>query len=278
MLKFQILLSLSMLSAMNTLNFCQIFQSALNFVMSRVSLHADANAFCFLSRARIAIHGATWIHSRISTRMYLRCNTYTRVKGGYAFAGARHAGRRVLESVAGVHWPSSCQLRPFVRGRAISPDRPPMGVVPSSNRDYGLRRGRCSPRAPRTRILYLPEKSSGSPDAHVCASTVCPERIGSLPPRQLERSAALLLADNIYLKDTVAINEGKDTFLTDSVLYKFFFVLEKNFRTPRSVRNIHLETCHQPQEAEILQLTRHAVSLMFLQFFLFWIFDELTDF
>lgn len=104
--------------------------------------------------------------STISTRMYLRCNTHTRVKGGYAFAGRGTPTGEYLNP-----WPEYMgRLHAgFVRGRAISPDRPPMGVVPSSNRDYGLRRGRCSPRAPRTRILYLPEKSSGSLDAHVCA-------------------------------------------------------------------------------------------------------------
>lgn len=138
-------------------------------------------------------------HSTISTRMYLRCNTHTRVKGGYAFAGRGTPTGEYLNPWP-EYRPSSCWLRPFVRGRAISPDRPPMGVVPSSNRDYGLRRGRCSPRAPRTRILYLPEKSSGSLDAHVCASIVCPERIGSLLPRQLEQSAALLLVNNIAFK------------------------------------------------------------------------------
>lgn len=138
----------------------------------------------------------------VRSRMYLRCNTYTRVKGGYAFAGRGTPTGEYLNP-----WPEYMgRLRTgFVRGRAISPDRPPMGVVPSSNRDYGLRRGRCSPRAPRTRILYLPEKSSGSLDAHVCAvhcvpSTVCPERIGSLLPRQLERSAVLLLVNNIAFK------------------------------------------------------------------------------
>lgn len=136
-------------------------------------------------------------HSRISTRMYLRCNTYTRVKGGYAFAGRGTPAGEYLNPLAEYTGRLRAGFVPPVlrgrlrRGRAISPDRPPMGVVPSSNWDYGLRRGRCSPRAPRTRILYLPEKFSGSLDAHVCgASTVCPERIGSLLPRQLERSAA----------------------------------------------------------------------------------------
>lgn len=116
--------------------------------------------------------------------MYLRCNTYTRVKGGYAFAGrgtstsqpeSTYIRSRVSRLAAAAFVAAS-----FVRvrrGRAISPDRPPMGVVPSSNRDYGLRRGRCSPRAPRTRILYLPEKSSGparlSVRTCVRAHTVC---------------------------------------------------------------------------------------------------------
>jgi len=100
-----------------------------------------------------------------------------RVKGAYA-------GRGTPEYLYPLR-PLSCRLRPSSFGAdergSLSPDRPPMGVVPSSNRDYGLRRGRCSPRAPRTRILYLPEKSRARLGAHVCAPTVCPERIASLP-------------------------------------------------------------------------------------------------
>lgn len=161
-------------------------------------MHADA--FCSsLSRARIAIHGATWTHSRISTRMYLHV---IHIRGWKVVTRSPGEADRWPESTWIRCWST---LAVFVPASSLRPwssylSRPPMGVVPSSNRDYGLRRGRCSPRAPRTRILYLPEKSSGSLDAHVCASTVCPERIGSLLPRQLERFAALLLVNNITFK------------------------------------------------------------------------------
>lgn len=105
--------------------------------------------------------------------MYLRCNTYTytRVKGGYGRARhVGHVGEVTYYTLVSVWPPSRGRASSFVRGRRgrLSLSRPPMGVVPSSNRDYGLRRGRCSPRAPRTRILYLP-RNPRVRSSHTCA-------------------------------------------------------------------------------------------------------------
>lgn len=63
--------------------------------------------FCFvpLSRARIAIR-------RTSARMYLRCNTYTRVKGGYVGRGTLATESIYLYPLP-VYWPPSrAQHRP----------------------------------------------------------------------------------------------------------------------------------------------------------------------
>lgn len=118
-----------------------------------------------------------------------------------------------------VYWPPSrAPASSFVRGRRGPSylSRPPMGVVPSSNRDYGLRRGRYSPRAPRTRILYLPEKSSGSLVAHVCTSTVCSGRIGSLlsPGNWSGLRGAPCKRYSIFERYGRAISEGKNNAVT----------------------------------------------------------------
>lgn len=118
--------------------------------------------------------------------MYLRCNTYTWVKGGYVGRGTlatgsvylyplpAYSGRLLVPSIVlrpGPTWPSYLS-------------RPPMGVVPSSNGDYGLHRGRYSPRAPRTRILYLPEKILGlARRTRVLVHRVRSGRTGSLLER-----------------------------------------------------------------------------------------------
>lgn len=94
-------------------------------------------------------------------------------------------------------WPSMLELS--------LPSRPPMGVVPSSSRDYGPRRGRCSPRAPRTRILYLLEKSARSlaRSARTCARKES-ARYRPRQPRPSSRATP-------RLKDMAAINGGTDT-------------------------------------------------------------------
>ena len=245
------------------------------FCQRRASLHVDA--FCSsLSWARIAIHGATWTHSRISTRMYLHVIIHIR---GWkvVMRSPRHADRRVLESVAGVHWPSSCQLRPFVRGRAISPDPPwvwyhlPTEIMVSAMD--------VAPRGLHVLVYYICPRNPQARSMHTCVRPSCARKESTCYcPGNWSGSCRFFSWTILHLKDTAAINEGKTihaTFLTDSVLYEFFFMLEQNFRTPRSVRNTHLETHHQPQEVRDSPLTRRAVSLMLLRFFFF---DELTEF
>jgi len=160
-----------------------------------------------------------------------------RVKGAYA-------GRGTPEYLYPLR-PPSCRLRPSSFGAdergSLSPDRPPMGVVPSSNRDYGLRRGRCSPRAPRTRILYLPEKSRARLGAHVCAPTVCPERIGSLPPRQLERTIALLARAMSNKRARKGMRSGGMSRMLWISQVSASREISESFSTPRSLRDMHLE-------------------------------------
>lgn len=130
-----------------------------------------------LSRARIAIRGRT------CARMYLRCNTYTRVKGGYAGRGTLatdivHTYIRCAGVLAAFSCPSIGPSSVADVARAISPDPPWVWYhLPTEIMVFAVDVN--SPRAPRTRILYLPEKSSGSLVAHVCASTVCSGRISS---------------------------------------------------------------------------------------------------
>lgn len=157
--------------AMSTFNICsggfwRIFggRPACRSVSSHVGRFSPRDASCgrpYLG-CKIAIRGLVGSSALICT---YGCNTYT--------AGERCRIRRARHArpeSTYIRWLWCCGrlragfvLRPGPTSAAISPDRPPMGVVPSSNRDYGLRRGRCSPRASRTRILYLPEKSLGSP-------------------------------------------------------------------------------------------------------------------